>query len=231
MVQSLMDRIIKEKSFQNVILISDFNDLVSDIIKNEPAGFIFEKIGSRYKYVLIDEFQDTSSLQWNNLIPLVHESLSVGGQNLIVGDAKQAIYRWRSGNVNQFINLPNIIDSSLKPTYEPLFKGSFEEKSLENNWRSSINIVEFNNWIFNEIIKNYDSENILNAYSGLSQNQQRDYLGLVDIKVSEKSNFDLKKFLKTNISNAESKGYQLKDICILVRSKRWLKYCKYLIRH
>ena len=54
MVQSLMDRIIKEKSFQNVILISDFNDLVSDIIKNEPAGFIFEKIGSRYKYVLID---------------------------------------------------------------------------------------------------------------------------------------------------------------------------------
>ena len=60
MVQSLMDRIIKEKSFQNVILISDFNDLVSDIIKNEPAGFIFEKIGSRYKYVLIDEFQDTS---------------------------------------------------------------------------------------------------------------------------------------------------------------------------
>ena len=220
MVQSLMDRIIKEKSFQNVILISDFNDLVSNIIKNEPAGFIFEKIGSRYKYVLIDEFQDTSSLQWNNLIPLVHESLSVGGQNLIVGDAKQAIYRWRSGNVNQFINLPNIIDSSLKPTYEPLFKGSFEEKSLENNWRSSVNIVEFNNWIFNEIIKNYDSENIHKAYSGLSQKQQRDYLGLVDIKVSEKSNFDLKEFLKTNISNAESKGYQLKDICILVRSKK-----------
>ena len=55
MVQSLMDRITKEKSFQNAILISDFNDLVSDIIKNEPAGFIFEKIGSRYKYVLIDE--------------------------------------------------------------------------------------------------------------------------------------------------------------------------------
>ena len=161
MVQSLMDRIIKEKSFQNVILISDFNDLVSDIIKNEPAGFIFEKIGSRYKYVLIDEFQDTSSLQWNNLIPLVHESLSVGGQNLIVGDAKQAIYRWRNGNVNQFISLPNITDPSLKPNCESLFKGSFEEKSLENNWRSSVNIVEFNNWIFNEIIKNYDSENII----------------------------------------------------------------------
>ena len=161
MVQSLMDRITKEKSFQNAILISDFNDLVSDIIKNEPAGFIFEKIGSRYKYVLIDEFQDTSSLQWNNLIPLVHESLSVGGQNLIVGDAKQAIYRWRNGNVNQFISLPNITDSSLKPIYESLFKGSFEEKSLENNWRSSINIVEFNNWIFKEIIKNNDFENII----------------------------------------------------------------------
>ena len=54
-------------------------------------------------------FKIPPSLQWNNLIPLVHESLSVGGQNLIVGDAKQAIYRWRNGNVNQFINLPNII--------------------------------------------------------------------------------------------------------------------------
>ena len=220
MIQSLMERIIKEKSLQNSILISDFNDLVSDIIKNEPAGFIFEKIGSRYKYVLIDEFQDTSSLQWNNLIPLVHESLSVGGQNLIVGDAKQAIYRWRNGNVNQFINLPNITDPSLKPTYESLFKGSFEEKSLEDNWRSSFNIVEFNNWIFEEIIKNNNAENIRNAYSGLSQNHQRDYLGLVNIKISEKSNFDLTGFLKTNISNAESKGYQLKDICILVRSKK-----------
>ena len=92
MVQTLIERINVEKSALNSILISDFNDLVSDIIKNEPAGFIFEKIGSKYQYILIDEFQDTSTLQWNNLIPLVHESLSVGGQNLIVGDAKQAIY-------------------------------------------------------------------------------------------------------------------------------------------
>ena len=76
MVQTLIERINVEKSAQNSILISDFNDLVSDIIKNEPAGFIFEKIGSKYQYILIDEFQDTSTLQWNNLIPLVHESLS-----------------------------------------------------------------------------------------------------------------------------------------------------------
>ena len=97
MVQSLMSKIIQEKTSQNAILISDFNDLVSDIIKLEPPGFIFgKKLESRFKYILIDEFQDTSSLQWNNLIPLIHESLSVGGQNLIVGDAKQAIYRWRN---------------------------------------------------------------------------------------------------------------------------------------
>ena len=84
MVQSLIGKINQEKTSQNSILISDFNDLVSSIIKEEPPGFIFEKIGSRFKYILIDEFQDTSSLQWNNLIPLIHESLSVGGQNLIV---------------------------------------------------------------------------------------------------------------------------------------------------
>ena len=172
MVQGLIERINNEKSAQNSILISDFNDLVSDIIKNEPAGFIFEKIGSKYKYILIDEFQDTSTLQWNNLIPLVHESLSVGGQNLVVGDAKQAIYRWRNGNVGQFINLPKIHDTSLKNNYESLFNNSFIEKELDNNWRSSVNIVEFNNWFFTQIVKiRYSkySKSIYKSKTGLSK--------------------------------------------------------------
>ena len=220
MVQSLMSKIIQEKTSQNAILISDFNNLLSDIIKEEPPGFIFEKIGSRFKYILLDEFQDTSSLQWNNLIPLIHESLSVGGQNLIVGDAKQAIYRWRNGNVKQFVDLPTIADSALKNLYEPLFRKSIFENNLSNNWRSSKNIVDFNNWIFKEILKNLDANNIQKSYKSLSQNNKRLYDGLVSIKVAEKSSFDLENYLKINISNAENKGYKLKDISILVRSKR-----------
>ena len=220
MVQSLIERINNEKSAQNSILISDFNDLVSDIIKNEPAGFIFEKIGSKYQYILIDEFQDTSTLQWNNLIPLVHESLSVGGQNLVVGDAKQAIYRWRNGNVGQFINLPKIHDISLKNNYESLFNNSFIEKELDNNWRSAVNIVEFNNWFFTQIVKELDIPSIQKAYTNLKQDCQRDFKGLVSIDISEKSEFDLDLFLKSNISNAIDSGYSFKDISILVRSKK-----------
>ena len=220
MVQSLIERINVEKSDQNSILISDFNDLVSEIIKNEPAGFIFEKIGSKYQYILIDEFQDTSTLQWNNLIPLVHESLSVGGQNLVVGDAKQAIYRWRNGNVSQFIDLPKIHDISLKNNYESLFDNSFIEKELDNNWRSAVNIVEFNNWFFTQLVKELDFPSIQIAYSNLKQDCQRDFKGLVSIDVSEKAEFDLDFFLKSNILNAIGSGYSFKDISILVRSKK-----------
>ena len=220
MVQTLIERINVEKSTQNSILISDFNDLVSDIIKNEPAGFIFEKIGSKYQYILIDEFQDTSTLQWNNLIPLVHESLSVGGQNLVVGDAKQAIYRWRNGNVGQFIDLPKIHDKSLKNNYEFLFDNSFVEKELDNNWRSAVNIVEFNNWFFTQVVKELDIPSIQKAYTNLKQDCQRDFKGLVSIDISEKSEFDLDLFLKSNILNAIDSGYSFKDISILVRSKK-----------
>ena len=140
-----MERISNEKKTQNSILISDFNDLVSEIIKNEPAGFIFEKIGSKYQYILIDEFQDTSTLQWNNLIPLVHESLSVGGQNLVVGDAKQAIYRWRNGNVRSvYRTSENFTILTLKHKLRVSFYHiHLLKKKLENNWRSAVNIVEF----------------------------------------------------------------------------------------
>ncbi len=220
MVQSLIERINIEKKTQNSILISDFNDLVSDIIKNEPAGFIFEKIGSKYQFILIDEFQDTSTLQWNNLIPLVHESLSVGGQNLVVGDAKQAIYRWRNGNVRQFIDLPKIHDTNLKYNYESLFANSFIEKELDNNWRSAVNIVEFNNWFFTTVVQDLDSPSIQKAYKNLKQDCERDFNGLVSIQISEKSDFELDNYLKLNILNAIESGYRFKDISILVRSKK-----------
>ena len=66
MVNTLYKKLKDVKSLNNVILISDFNALIGDIVKNEPAGFIFERIGSRFNYILVDEFQDTSLLQWNN---------------------------------------------------------------------------------------------------------------------------------------------------------------------
>src|SRR5690606_32484512 len=93
---------------KNVLPISAFNTLINNEIKNQPAPFIYERLGEKYHHYFIDEFQDTSQLQWNNLVPLIDNALSQaesnvgGGSLLIVGDAKQAIYRWRGGYPEQF---------------------------------------------------------------------------------------------------------------------------------
>ena len=88
--------------------ISEFNKRISDILGDCSVPFIYERIGERYKHYFIDEFQDTSVLQWQNFLPLMENSLSFGNMNLLVGDAKQSIYRFRSGEVEQIINLPKI---------------------------------------------------------------------------------------------------------------------------
>lgn len=220
MVQALVKKIQVKKNQQNSIFISDFNFLISDIIKQEPAGFIFERIGSRYQYILVDEFQDTSQMQWENLIPLVHESLSNGGKNLIVGDAKQAIYRWRNGDVKQFIDLPSISNDYLKSNYQQLIKQSFENKVLENNWRSSINVVEFNNWLFKSVSLLTKNGNILEAFRDVSQNVKRDVEGLVHVKLKSKEEFEIKEYVNKIINDSLIKGYNYEDITLLIRSKK-----------
>tara|TARA_Y100000385_G_scaffold140628_1_gene146039 strand:+ start:1835 stop:4867 length:3033 start_codon:yes stop_codon:yes gene_type:complete len=220
MVQALVQKIEIKKQQQNSIFISDFNFLISDIIKQEPAGFIFERIGSRYQYILVDEFQDTSQMQWENLIPLIHESLSNGGKNLIVGDAKQAIYRWRNGDVKQFINLPSISDNYLKSNYQQLISQSFDNKVLENNFRSSINIVEFNNWLFENVSLLTQNDNILEAFKDVAQNVKRDVEGVVNIKLKSKGEFDLKEYVSNIINDSLKKGYNYEDVALLIRSKK-----------
>src|SRR5690606_37960942 len=106
------------------------------------------RLGTKFKHFLLDEFQDTSHLQWLNLVPLVHESLGGNNGNLIVGDPKQSIYRFKNGVAEQFVELPkiynpeNLIEISQKSAY---FDQMGETHSLENNWRSSPTIVKFNN--------------------------------------------------------------------------------------
>ena len=95
------------------MLISEFNSIISDEIKDQPTPFIYERMGEKFRHYFIDEFQDTSQMQWENLIPLVDNTL-VGenlkgekGTTMLVGDPKQAIYRWRGGKAEQFIEFSN----------------------------------------------------------------------------------------------------------------------------
>ena len=117
------------KTDQNKMLISEFNTIISKQIKNQPTPFIYERIGEKFDHYFIDEFQDTSVKQWENLKPLLDNSLSKqGGSALLVGDAKQAIYRWRGGKAEQFIDL---FTSESKP-----FQIHQIVKNLPNNYRS-----------------------------------------------------------------------------------------------
>ncbi len=125
--------LLKEK---NVLSLDDSNQILKGIIDGSDAPFIYEKLGVRFEHFLLDEFQDTSKVQWENFKPLISNSDASGNENLLVGDVKQSIYRWRGSDWKLMA----------KDVAEE-FPGAVNE-SLEGNWRSLRNIVEFNNSFF-----------------------------------------------------------------------------------
>ena len=137
-ILSLIKKELEEmKVDDNFIVISEFNKIINDEIKNQPAPFIYEKLGVKYSHFFIDEFQDTSKMQWENLKPLIENSLSSENSSLtIAGDPKQAIYSWRGGDVDEFIRL--IKNKS------PFYCDKINVE-LDINYRSSKEIVNFNN--------------------------------------------------------------------------------------
>jgi len=150
-----IEKVIAEfRESENLIHISEFNRRISEIVSTEPIPFIYERLGERYQHYLVDEFQDTSFLQWHNLIPLFENSLGYGSFNMIVGDEKQAIYRWRGGDAEQFVNLPGIkgaeSDEMLRQREEVLISHG-ENRNLDKNFRSGADIVAFNNDFFDYV--------------------------------------------------------------------------------
>jgi ATP-dependent exoDNAse (exonuclease V) beta subunit len=161
---SELNKIVEQVSRErNVVLISEFNRRIAGIVLKEPVPFLYERLGERYNHLLIDEFQDTSVLQWNNLLPLVENSVGNDNLNLAVGDAKQAIYRWRGGEMEQILRLhqgdtaalaaratdPETRDL-LQERYQGL-QGRLEPRSLNVNYRSAAEIVDFNNDFFSHL--------------------------------------------------------------------------------
>lgn len=165
-ILSRIEKIIAEiKEASNLIFISDFNHKISNVVSVEPAPYIYERTGSRFKHLMIDEFQDTSVMQWQNLIPLVDECLSNGEFTMLVGDTKQAIYRFRGGEADQFASLPESylsrgirqrIDRSeraldmqrLMRTRALRIMQSYREENLIHNRRSLPVVVDFNNSLY-----------------------------------------------------------------------------------
>ena len=219
---SVLNEINKEvakiKEDKNILLISEFNSIISKHIKEQPAPFIYERIGEKFKHYFIDEFQDTSVMQWNNLIPLLENSLSAeNGSVMLVGDAKQAIYRWRGGKAEQFINLYN--------GNNPFHLESNIER-LPVNYRSYKQITEFNNTFFKHLSSFVFSDTTYaELYQNSHQNTFKNNQGYVNINFLELNKEDdrdaeySKEVLKT-INNCLENGFELKDICVLIRKKK-----------
>ncbi len=134
-LRKIVRELCREKG---IILISDSGHLLKDVIAESETPFVYEKTGSIYNHFMIDEFQDTSGLQWNNFRPLIGNSLSENNMGMVVGDVKQAIYRWRSGDWR-------LLAGQLGESF-PAF--GLQNEVLNSNWRSHGKIIGFNNSVF-----------------------------------------------------------------------------------
>jgi ATP-dependent exoDNAse (exonuclease V) beta subunit len=178
-----MQQILSEFNETNQILpIAEFNKHISGIVRNEPAPFIYERLGQKYRHYLIDEFQDTSVLQWQNFLPLIENSLSQMNNVLIVGDVKQSIYRFRNGEMEQLMNLPDIYNKpaqslhfdDIERALNDRFYDQSKDPGFENtNYRSGEHIVELNNkhfsWIGEKYAQNQLNPFVAEAYKNPSQ--------------------------------------------------------------
>ena len=225
------------KSENNILLNAEFNQLIGDTIKNEPAPFIYERIGEKFRYYFIDEMQDTSQLQWQNLIPLIDHAISseneLGeqGKLLLVGDAKQSIYRWRGGKSEQFIAL----SSEEKNRENNPFYVDKGLCSLETNFRSYSEIINFNNAFFRnsaQFLTNPSYRNLF--FDGNSQKLNKKTGGYVQISFVEKNEEEEDKTLVYPKKVAEiiqnlDPSFKRNEVCVLVRKKdQGIAVAKYL---
>ena len=219
---------IKEEN--NIKFIAEFNQIISKHLIEQPAAFIYERIGERFKHFFIDEMQDTSVLQWQNLIPLIANALSQENSGLLlVGDAKQSIYRWRGGKPEQFICLAsqkiNFDDFCTKQNFNP-FQTPKNVKDLEINFRSYSEIIDFNNNFFTHASKYFIKDSHTNLYKvgnkQKSHNKTGGYINIefIEGKLNDEQRTEIIPEKVAKIIYDLDGKINRNDICILVRKNQ-----------
>lgn len=219
LLQFIAKALNETKENEQILRISEFNKLISILVGEEDAPYIYERLGTHLEHFLLDEFQDTSRLQWLNLIPLVYESLGYSRRNLIVGDAKQSIYRFNNGLAEQFVSLPKIYNPENDAKIARIsnfFANQGIKENLGRNYRSAKEIVEFNNTLF-ELLKHSLNANQINFYDSIEQEVVSDLVGFVRL-ISKESDPNLDTLIEpiiTCIEKCVADGFKMGDICIL----------------
>ena len=220
---------------EEVVPISEFNMLLNSVMGDFSVPFVYERIGEHFQHVFIDEFQDTSVLQWQNLLPLVDNGISAGAMSMVVGDGKQSIYRFRSGEVEQIVQLPEIYalpTDDRKPVflqYEQNLKDNFGFENLGSNFRSFENVVNFNNAFFEwayqklseplQMVYKAEIEQFKKKVS-IYQHPEKKEKGMVQLELYNPENQPDYCFQRTEAlirELTEAKGYRYADITILTR--------------
>ena len=212
----------------NRFLLSDTQHLLQSLVNDNDSPFIFEKIGTRLEHIMIDEFQDTSVIQWKNFKVLLQECMShQASENLIVGDVKQSIYRWRSGDWRL---LNNIEGEFANP------KHMVRIQSLSTNYRSKANIIHFNNAFFQKAQEveylgqkdccQEDAEQLKRAYSDVCQlaRNEQELTGKVVVKLLNKEDYRQRMLDETveAVTRLVNQGVSQSDIAILVRTNAFI---------
>jgi ATP-dependent exoDNAse (exonuclease V) beta subunit len=233
LLNTLSNELTKIQKEQNILSIAEFNKLINEQIQNQPAPFIYERLGEKYRHFFIDEFQDTSEMQWQNLIPLIDNATSSMVDNekgtlMIVGDPKQSIYRWRGGKAEQFIELSK--------TKNPFNNPDKKQFSLDTNYRSYSQIIDFNNDFFEFLSDEFENEDYKDLYKNHSRQKTNSkkggYVNISFIPQVEKAeievvegeeSLDKMDFYLLATLNAilkvKNNGFKNKDIVILTRKK------------
>ena len=209
---------------KNQVSVSEFNDIINKEIANQPTPYLYEKLGVRYNKYFIDEFQDTSKLQWKNIFPLISHALDSLDENeeqgslFLVGDPKQSLYRWRGADPKIFNNL----------LYNDNF---FKEKkrtiSLNKNFRSRNELISFNNTFFSTVSKILLSPVQRSVYESASSqknnNKKGGYISIKILEKTQKKEQETEKIINEvldKIISSIDRGYQQEEICILVRDNK-----------
>lgn len=211
----------------NRFLLSDTNALLHNLVRDGDSSFVFEKIGANIRNVMIDEFQDTSRMQWDNFKILLLEGLSQGADSLIVGDVKQSIYRWRNGDWG-ILNALGTKDSS--------FPFPVRVETLKTNRRSETNVIRFNNNLFTAAVEylnmlhlkelQEDCHPLQRAYADVAQESPRTeakgYIKATFLEPDEEHDYTELTIISLGeeVQRLLEAGVKLNDITILVRKNK-----------
>jgi ATP-dependent exoDNAse (exonuclease V) beta subunit len=212
--KDIQDELKKIEDENDLVLLSKFNILINENLRNEPSAFIYEKVGSQFQHYFFDEFQDTSELQWQNFLPLRDHSVSTDNTSFtLVGDPKQSIYRFRGGESKLMLDIIN--KKEISPKQAELFV-------LKDNWRSAKNIVTFNNdlYRFHSDALEEEHKNIFGTdaeQNPKSSIEGRVKVNLIENLTNEDFYTDTSERMRKDIQEILDNGFKFSDITILCR--------------